>query len=730
MFLAARVVHGRRYLYLMKSTYNKETKKSSNSIVVNYGPFDKVPEYIRKAYDDKQQRRKLAQELESQIRSQDFEKASQVIHELDQPNHFNRSYALRYGHLPLKTIWEKELGLKYKLDYLQKTHTAIEAWRLNDLAFYLCALKVLDPSSYFKAVQIKSEFLYCPWHNIVQDNFYRGLDYIYQFREELLAHAVKSHLKESKKEIKVAFFDCTNTFFETPYDDITWQVIRFTRQRTKELKKMNCSDSFIDEYLSGEQFAEELTEELERNQEEVLRMRGPSKEGRFAQPIVTVALAIDQDGFPIDCKVFAGNLSEIHTVVPMIKSLKMKYGVEDIYFVADRGLNSAEKLETIQSEKLGFVVGQSVANANPTMAKEMFDLEGYKNCEISPTGQFIVREQPQLDAQQFRFKVCTHSKTFRTSNSDWKEDSASNVPKTKKNTVNCKIIYTFSKQRQKKDLLDLDNQIAKANKAISDGLLLGNQFGGGWRSLLQTKKEQCSGKEQKEQFRACGLKEELIEQKRKVAGYSAVVFSHPQNKDISTLSDMEVLETYHKLVGIEDCFKVMKSNFSIRPVYVRLRERITAHCYLCVLSLMMMKIIQTKLSEKGCTLSAEKISEALANAFVVPVPSSDGKISNFLNIGMNVRFHKPCYTGKGRVEQNLNDVEDNESIWKKFEANRNRHGALIDQILDVTNLNPLSLYNSVKEIKERLGILSVPANKFLSPEMEKYQEKLAGYFIR
>lgn len=110
---------------------------------------------------------------------------------------------------------------------------------------------------------------------------------------------------------------------------------------------MNCSDSFIDNYLSGEQFAEELTEELERNQEEVLRMRGPSKEGRFSQPIVTVALAIDQDGFPIDCKVFAGNLSEIHTVVPMIKSLKMKYGVEDIYFVADRGLNSAEKLETI-----------------------------------------------------------------------------------------------------------------------------------------------------------------------------------------------------------------------------------------------------------------------------------------------------------------------------------------------------------------------------------------------
>ena len=77
-------------------------------------------------------------------------------------------------------------------------------------------------------------------------------------------------------------------------------------------------------------------------------MRGCSKEGRFAWPIVTVALAIDQTGFPIDCKVFAGNISELGSIDPMLKSLRDKYAIEDVYFVADRGLNSTESLDKVQ----------------------------------------------------------------------------------------------------------------------------------------------------------------------------------------------------------------------------------------------------------------------------------------------------------------------------------------------------------------------------------------------
>lgn len=70
-------------------------------------------------------------------------------------SNFNRLFPLNYGHLALKPLWEKDLGLKYKIEYLQKSSTEIKTWRLNDLLFYLCALKLIDPKSYFSASNSK-----------------------------------------------------------------------------------------------------------------------------------------------------------------------------------------------------------------------------------------------------------------------------------------------------------------------------------------------------------------------------------------------------------------------------------------------------------------------------------------------------------------------------------------------------------------------------------------------
>ena len=63
----------------------------------------------------------------------------------------------------------------------------------------------------------------------------------------------------------------------------------------------------------------------------------------------------------------------------MIESLKKKYSVKDIYFVADKGLNSGQKLEKIQEEKLGFVVAQKINAQQEKFEKEMLDLTGYRN---------------------------------------------------------------------------------------------------------------------------------------------------------------------------------------------------------------------------------------------------------------------------------------------------------------------------------------------------------------
>ncbi|MGN8853322.1 hypothetical protein ACTNC5_12125, partial [Anaerobiospirillum succiniciproducens] len=114
-----------------------------------------------------------------------------------------------------------------------------------------------------------------------------------------------------------------------------------------------------------------------------------------------------------------------------------------------------------------------------------------------------------------------------------------------------------------------------------------------------------------------GLKHDVIKNKEEFAGYAAVIFDHPQNEDFEKLSDVEILDTYHKLVGIEENFRAMKSSFSIRPMHVRLHQRIEAHCYLCVFALMMLRIMQGRLLEQGIRMSSQRICDALADAKVV-----------------------------------------------------------------------------------------------------------------
>ena len=551
---------------------------------------------------------------------------------------------LCYANYILKPIWNETLKLKALVRY-QQSKTDIE-FDAEALLWQTVVNRIVSPSSHLKHYRSQTNWL---GNSLAETNLrslYRMLSFAARIKKTILRGLNKALNQAMPRDLSVVFYDVTNTWFETPYDDITWQVIRYTRKTTLRLRDQALSNEEIQAYLESEEFLENLTDELEISKEDVLRMRGRSKESRFAQPIVTVALAIDQTGFPIDCKVYAGNIAEIHTVEPMIESLKKKYSVKDIYFVADKGLNSGQKLEKIQEEKLGFVVAQKVNAQQEKFEKEMLDLAGYRNYVVDDSGTFRVSSKDGVDKDKARFKVCDHIKKFYV---ETEGTTKSGNPKKEQRSIKCRIVYTFSPTRRERELKDLEMQISKAAKAVSEGYLTGNPYKSGWRALLQTNKEAARTPEEKEQYRAVGLKQDIIEERRRNAGYAALVFSHPKGGNAVALTDEEVLTTYHRLVGIEDCFRVMKSSFSIRPVHVRLKEHIVAHCYLCVLSLMLMRLVQEKLEAKKYTCSAEKITHALAQALVLPTPSSDGMPQMWLNMGLDPQFHRPEFTGKKKA---------------------------------------------------------------------------------
>lgn len=708
VFLSISKIKGHQYLYLIESVY-VPGRGSVRTIRKSYGRWDKLPEETRRAFEDEKTRRLLEKEMEEQYKRESIssavKKVSSVMPEEDaaQSSKDGQSIpVLNYGHLALRSIWEKDLDIKNCIYHLQRNMTDIRKWSCNDLLFYLCSRKVMDPASYLEAYLTKENYFYCPWQNISQDNFYRGLDFMYEHCETIMAHAVKSYLGSRGTEVKIAFFDCTNTWFETPYDDKIWQFIRFTRDIRDKLTQEGYSRERIERYLEGEQFRRRLADELGLSDDEMIRMCGPSKDGKFRQPLVLVALAIDQTGLPLDCKVFAGNTAEVNTIETMLNSLKEKYQVKDIYFVADRGLNSTKTLHQIEERGLGFIVAQRVSMQNQACRRDMLSTEGWHNCELAD-GRIIPSAEP-LDLTRFRFKVSNMEKTAMAEHGTGGL-TASGRPRHRKLTVKCRVIYTWDPKRAAKDLKELENQVARAQAAIEHGMLIDNPHSTGWRSLIQTAKE-AADSDDKELYRAVGLKQDVIAERTRTAGYAAYVYQHPDGTQ-AELSDNEILSAYHRLIGIEDCFRVMKSRFSLRPLYVRLKEHITAHCCLCFLSLLMLRVLQFKLHEAGHDLSAERVTHALKTAVLTALPQQTEKAKNpnyvVFNLGLNQAV---CSAAPA-----CNDPEQLSDMSK---------------ILKAVGLRPLPPVCSMQEAKKRLGISRCPPGQLICDTTKRQLELAAG----
>ena len=667
MFLMKRGPKGKEYLYLVEYGHDK-TGKRIKTTVKSFGKISSIPKEelnaIYAQYQQPVQERKLAQKIvhEKSLR----ELVESVTVDSENKTNFNKVPLLHYGHLILKPIWDK-LGLNYKLRYLQNKHTKVEAYSLSKLLFYFVAHKILSPGAYLRAWKDQSTWLCNPIEGVCLDNVYEALDYFDAFSEEIMTHAVKSSYYTNNKGAdtlsadgpKMVFFDCTNCYFETDSDDREQFIRRFTQKMREGLAAEGKSSAVIESVLASKQYTEALLLAVEENEDEFLRMRGPSKEGRFSLPIVSVSLVIDERGVPIDFTVFPGNKSEYHQVLPAIERLKEKYHVKDCYFVADRGLNSTLNFDALLKGGFGFIVAQKVTGQSKKQEKIMLSEEGWNKLTFSPEENLSYLN---ADLASFRYKVCDIVKTKHLT-----AEETGDKPKTVK--VNCKIIYIYDDKRKKRDLYELEQAIAKAGKAVNEKKLMGNPSGSGWRALVKTKKEEAENEDDKEMYQAVGLKDDVIEKRRTRA----------------------VLGSYHSLEKIEECFRVMKNSFEIRPMYVKRNERTRAHVLICVLSLMVLRLMQIELARAGSYMTVDSITSALNNARLLPLRTESGTIL------VNCEENEGIYTD--------DPLEDKElSATERYLKVREENPDSTDLIMKTMGLSPLGPFNSVDKTKLSLKI--------------------------
>ena len=472
---------------------------------------------------------------------------------------------LCYANYILKPIWNETLKLKALVRY-QQSKTDIE-FDAEALLWQTVVNRIVSPSSHLKHYRSQTNWL---GNSLAETNLrslYRMLSFAARIKKPILRGLNKALNQAMPRDLSVVFYDVTNTWFETVWDD--------EHQWAMEVEKQLSA-------LPSEATPEErrqLIEKLERARTSSLRMRGPSKECR-KDPIVSIAMVVDRDGIPIDFRVYPGNSSEKTTMKCSIDELAKTYKITNAVVVADNGLNTNANLIRLVKENQGFLLAHSLSKAKQSSVDEWLKDTGW-----------------QWDKEKER-KI----KIIPSSLVD--EDGVVQT--------DYRMVIGWSEKRYREDMFKIEMHEQGAREAVAHHAKL-PLAAFGWKKYIETGKN-----------KAQKINEKKLAKDKKLAGYYAYLFKDSREfdkewvelppKEKKELSGWEIIEQYKKQAQIEECFRIMKTNFNLRPMYVYTDEHIEAQVLICVLALILLRILSKKLKLAGHPMTTEQILAALNTA--------------------------------------------------------------------------------------------------------------------
>lgn len=472
---------------------------------------------------------------------------------------------LCYANYILKPIWNETLKLKALVCY-QQSKTDIE-FDAEALLWQTIVNRIVSPSSHLKHYRSQTNWL---GNSLAETNLrslYRMLSFAARITKPILRGLNKALNQAMPRDLSVVFYDVTNTWFETVWDD--------EHQWAMEVEKQLGA-------LPSEATPEEkrqLIEKLERARTSSLRMRGPSKECR-KDPIVSIAMVVDRDGIPIDFRVYPGNSSEKTTMECSIDELAKTYKITNAVVVADNGLNTNANLIRLVKENQGFLLAHSLSKAKQSSVDQWlkdtgweWDKEKERKIKIIPSS--LVDEDGVVQTD------------YRT-------------------------VIGWSEKRYREDMFKIEMHEQGAREAVAHHAKL-PLAAFGWKKYIETGKN-----------KAQKINEKKLAKDKKLAGYYAYLFKDSREfdkdwvelppKEKKELSGWEIIEQYKKQAQIEECFRIMKTNFNLRPMYVYTDEHIEAQVLICVLALILLRILSKKLKLAGHPMTTEQILAALNTA--------------------------------------------------------------------------------------------------------------------
>lgn len=305
---------------------------------------------------------------------------------------------------------------------------------------------------------------------------------------------------------------------------------------------------------------------FEIEQESGLKQYGFGKDHK-PNPIVQMGLFMDGDGIPLAFSISKGNTNEQVTLTPLEKQILSDFNLSKFVVCTDAGLASTANRKFNNIVGRAFITTQSVKKLKKYLKEWALDAKGW---HLSDEDE--VYDISNLDEEKYKDKIFYKERWI-------KEDG-----------LEQKLIVTYSLKYKNYQRLIRNNQIERAKKVITTN---------------PTKLKKCNANDYK-RFIAkthCTPEGEIAKKELYSIDTNLIVNEEAFDGFYAVCTNLEddasqIAEINRKRWEIEECFRIMKSEFKARPVYLSRDDRIIAHFTTCFISLIMYRLLEKKLGEK------------------------------------------------------------------------------------------------------------------------------------
>ena len=372
-------------------------------------------------------------------------------------------------------------------------------------------------------------------------------------------------------------------------------------------EELYCNSNFVHPRSQKVLYYDCTNYYFEIEQDDDFRKYGKSKENR-PNPIVTMGLFMDADGIPLAFDVFPGNQNEQATLKPLETKIIRDFACSEFVFCSDAGLGSKSNRRFNSFGNRSYVITQSLKKMrgedrqtalNPKQFRRLgsdkfIDISTLDESDSDIYETIFYKEVPVVNGNMDETVIVTYSPKYRAYQKRIRDQQISRA---------IKMIEQPGKKRKGKNQND-PARFIKTTNVTNDGEIAGKKV--------------------------CELDLDKIRDEEKYDGFYAV---------ITNLEDdiCGILKINRQRWEIEENFRIMKTDFEARPVYVRREDRIKAHFLTCYISLLVYRLLEKRI---GNNYTCNEILSTLRSMQVTLLSKESGYIPSYKRTDLTDDLHK------------------------------------------------------------------------------------------